>query len=60
MGHETAEWIEKAEGDFRTAEREKNSAEYPNYDADLEDADEAMRTAKHVRQIVRAALKLEK
>ena len=128
MKPETAEWIEKAEGDFRTAQREKNTAEYPNYDAacfhaqqsaekylkarlveagkdfpkthdlsailnlvlpfeplwesiredlerltdlgvevrypgttaDLEDADEAMRTAQHVRQIVRTALKVEK
>lgn len=33
MKPETAEWVEKAEGDFRTAVREKNSAEYPNYDA---------------------------
>ena len=128
MNPETAEWVEKAEGDFRTAGREKNSAEYPNYDAacfhaqqcaekylkarlveagkdfpkthdlsailnlvlplepsweslredlehltdlgvevrypgttaDLEDAEEAMRTAQHVRQIVRTSLKFEK
>lgn len=128
MKPETAEWIEKAEGDFRTAEREKSTAEYPNYDAacfhaqqcaekylkarlveaekdfpkthdlsailnlvlpleplwetlredlerltdlgvevrypgttaDLEDADEAMRTAQQVRQLVRMALKIEK
>jgi HEPN domain-containing protein len=128
MRPETAEWVEKAEGDFRTARREKNTAEYPNYDAacfhaqqcaekylkarlveagkdfpkthdlsailnlvlplepsweslredlehltdlgvevrypgttaDLEDANEAMRTAQHVRQIVRTALKVEK
>jgi HEPN domain-containing protein len=128
MKPETAEWIEKAEGDFRTAGRERKSPDYPNYDAvcfhaqqcaekylkarlieagkdfpkvhdlaailslvlplepsweslredleqltdigvevrypgtnaDLEDADEAMRTARHVRQIVRAALKIEK
>src|SRR3989339_247545 len=33
MKPETAEWVEKAEGDFRTAGREKNTAEYPNYDA---------------------------
>lgn len=33
MKPETAEWIEKAEGDFRTAGREKNTDEYPNYDA---------------------------
>jgi HEPN domain-containing protein len=124
MKPETAEWVEKAEGDFRTAARETNSAEYPNYDAacfhaqqcaekylkarlveagkdfpkthdlsailnlvlafepsweslredlehltdlgvevrypgttaDLEDAEEAMRTAQHVRGIVRTAL----
>jgi len=128
MKPETAERIEKAEGDFRTAEREKSAADYPNYDsacfhaqqcaekylkarlveaekdfpkthdlsailnlvlplepsweflredlekltdlgvevrypgttADLEDADEAMRTAEHVRRIVRSALMLEK
>ena len=128
MKPETAEWIEKAEGDFRTAGREKNSADYPNYDAacfhaqqcaekylkarlveadkdfpkthdlsailnlvlplepsweslredlerltdlgvevrypgttaDLEDTEEAMRTAQHVRRIVRTALKVEK
>jgi HEPN domain-containing protein len=128
MKPETAEWVEKAEGDFRTAGREKNSAEYPNYDAacfhaqqcaekylkarlveadkdfpkthdlsailnlvlplepsweslredlerltdlgvevrypgttaDLEDANEAIRTAQHVRRIVRTALKVEK
>ena len=128
MKPETAEWVEKAEGDFRTAVREKNSADYPNYDAacfhaqqcaekylkarlveagkdfpkthdlsailnlvlplepsweslredlehltdlgvevrypgttaDLEDAEEAMRTAQHVRRIVRTALKVEK
>jgi len=128
MKPETAEWIEKAEGDFRTAGREKNSAEYPNFDAacfhaqqcaekylkarlveadkdfpkthdlsailnlvlplepsweslredlerltdlgvevrypgttaDLEDTEEAMRTAQHVRRIVRTALKVEK
>ncbi|MHC4442247.1 MAG: HEPN domain-containing protein [Planctomycetota bacterium] len=127
MKPETAEWVEKAEGDFHTAEREKNTVEYPNYDAtcfhaqqcaekylkarlieagkdfpkthdlsailnlvlpfeptweflreeleqltnlgvevrypgmtaDLEDAEEAMRTAQHVRQIVRTALKAE-
>jgi hypothetical protein len=33
---------------------------YPGTTADLEDADEAMRTARHVRQIVRSALMLEK
>jgi HEPN domain-containing protein len=33
MKSETAEWVEKAEGDFRTAARERNSDEYPNYDA---------------------------
>jgi HEPN domain-containing protein len=33
MKPETAEWVEKAEGDFRTACREKNTPEYPNYDA---------------------------
>jgi HEPN domain-containing protein len=128
MKPETAEWVEKAEGDFRTAGREKNTAEYPNYDAacfhaqqcaekylkarlveagkdfpkthdlsailnlvlplepsweslredlerltdlgvevrypgttaDLEDANEAIRTAQHVRRIVRTALKVEK
>jgi len=128
MKPETAEWVEKAEGDFRTAGREKNTAEYPNYDAacfhaqqcaekylkarlveadkdfpkthdlsailnlvlplepsweslredlehltdlgvevrypgttaDLEDTDEAMRTAQHVRRIVRTSLNNEK
>jgi len=29
----TAEWIEKAEGDFRTAGRESGSTDQPNYDA---------------------------
>jgi HEPN domain-containing protein len=128
MKPETVEWIEKAEGDFRTAGREKNTAEYPNYDAacfhaqqcaekylkarlieagkdfpkthdlsailnlvlplepswealrddlerltdlgvevrypgttaDVEDANEAMRTARHVRQMVRSVLLAEK
>jgi HEPN domain-containing protein len=128
MKPETAEWIEKAEGDFRTAQREKGTAEYPNYDAtcfhaqqsaekylkarlieagkdfpkthdlsailnlvlpfeplweafreelerltdlgievrypgttaDLEDAAEALHTARRIRQIVRETLKVEK
>lgn len=128
MKPETAEWIEKAEGDFRTARRETGTAEYPNYDAtcfhaqqsaekylkarlveagknfpkthdlsvilnlllpleplweylredleqltdlgievrypgataDLEDATEAIRIAKHIRQIVRETLQVEK
>ena len=29
----TAEWVAKAEGDFRTARREHLAAELPNYDA---------------------------
>jgi hypothetical protein len=33
---------------------------YPGTTADLEDADEAMRTAQHVRRIARTALKIEK
>jgi HEPN domain-containing protein len=128
MKPETAEWVEKAEGDFRTAGREKNTGEYPNYDAacfhaqqcaekylkarlieadkdfpkthdlsailnlalpfepsweflredlerltalgvevrypgmsaDLQDADEAMRTAQKVRKMVRSALNIER
>jgi HEPN domain-containing protein len=28
-----AEWVEKAEGDFQTAEREMRSRKSPNYDA---------------------------
>ncbi len=32
----------------------------PETAADLEDANEAMRTAQHVRRIVRTALKVEK
>ncbi len=33
MKPETVEWTDKAEGDFRTACRELNAAEWPNYDA---------------------------
>jgi HEPN domain-containing protein len=33
MKPETAEWVAKAEGDFRTARREQLAAEWPNYDA---------------------------
>ncbi len=29
----TEEWVSKAEGDFRTAEREFDAVAYPNYDA---------------------------
>lgn len=33
MKPETAEWIDKAEGDFRTACRELKADEWPNFDA---------------------------
>ena len=33
MKAETAEWIEKAEGDLRTARREFSVSDEPNYDA---------------------------
>jgi HEPN domain-containing protein len=33
MKPETAEWVEKAEGDFRTARRELFAPDSPNYDA---------------------------
>ena len=33
---------------------------YPGTNADLEDANEAMLTARHIRQMVRMALKVEK
>lgn len=33
MRPETAEWVEKAEGDYRTARREFFAPESPNYDA---------------------------
>ena len=33
MKDETAEWVEKAEGDLRTAQRELAVCEWPNYDA---------------------------
>lgn len=33
MKPETAEWVEKAEGDFRTARRELFALDSPNYDA---------------------------
>jgi HEPN domain-containing protein len=29
----TQEWVDKAEGDFRTASREARARKYPNYDA---------------------------
>ena len=29
----TSEWVDKAEGDFATAQRELNAADHPNYDA---------------------------
>jgi HEPN domain-containing protein len=29
----TAEWVDKAEGDFATAQRELNALDHPNYDA---------------------------
>ena len=29
----TSEWVEKAEGDFATAQRELDAADHPNYDA---------------------------
>ena len=32
MKPETAEWVAKAEGDWHTAQREIQAAEYPNYD----------------------------
>jgi HEPN domain-containing protein len=33
MKPETAEWVAKAEGDFRTAQREVQATEEPNFDA---------------------------
>lgn len=33
MRPETAEWVEKAEGDYRTAEREAAVTEFANFDA---------------------------
>jgi HEPN domain-containing protein len=33
MRLETTEWVEKAEGDFRTAEREAGVTAFPNHDA---------------------------
>lgn len=33
MKPETREWVEKAEGDFRTARRELLAPDSPNYDA---------------------------
>ncbi|HEV7406194.1 MAG TPA: HEPN domain-containing protein [Chthoniobacteraceae bacterium] len=33
MRPETAEWVEKAEGDYRTASREAEVTTLPNYDA---------------------------
>jgi HEPN domain-containing protein len=33
MKPETGEWIVKAEGDFRTAQRERSAPEWPNFDA---------------------------
>ncbi len=33
MRPETSEWVDKAEGDFRTATREASVTEYPNHDA---------------------------
>jgi HEPN domain-containing protein len=33
MRDETSEWIDKAEGDMRTARREFAATEWPNYDA---------------------------
>ena len=33
MKPETDEWIAKAEGDFRTAHRERSALEWPNFDA---------------------------
>jgi HEPN domain-containing protein len=33
MKPETAEWVTKAEGDYRTANRELQACEWPNYDA---------------------------
>ena len=29
----TGEWVDKAEGDFVTAQRELNALDHPNYDA---------------------------
>ena len=33
MRVETAEWVEKAEGDWHTSGRELGTTEFPNYDA---------------------------
>lgn len=33
MRPESAEWVEKAEGDFHTATREAAAADFPNFDA---------------------------
>jgi len=33
MNSIVAEWVEKAEGDFQTAEREVRARKFPNYDA---------------------------
>ena len=33
MRVETAEWVEKAEGDWHTSERELRATEFPNYHA---------------------------
>jgi hypothetical protein len=35
MKDETAEWIQKAEGDMRTARREFAAIELPNFDAEI-------------------------
>lgn len=43
----THEWVEKAEGDFRTAQREFRARKYPNYDA----------SCFHVQQCIEKYLK---
>ena len=69
------EWVAKAEGDLRTAQREMAATEFPNYDAvafhsqqcvekylkaDAEDAHGALEIALRVRAVVRTSLELSK
>jgi HEPN domain-containing protein len=62
MRVETAEWVEKAEGDWHTAGRELKATEFPNYDAVCfhaqQCADAAWQTCGRIRSFARRQLGL--
>lgn len=67
MNELTAEWIDKAEGDYATANRERRARQRPNFDvryrypgeaADKDEARAAFQDLKVVRAFIRERLGL--